>query len=67
VAAKNTNAVSYANGNLPSQKFIDKEILQNRAIYPDAETMKKLFVSTPYSQQVQRIVTRVWTRVKTGR
>jgi putrescine transport system substrate-binding protein len=67
VAARNSNAVSYANGNLTSQKFIDKEILQNRAIYPDAETMQRLFVSTPYSQQVQRVVTRVWTRVKTGR
>jgi putrescine transport system substrate-binding protein len=67
VAARNTNAVSYANGNVASQKFIDKDILENRAIYPDAETMKKLFVSTPYSQQVQRVVTRVWTRVKTAR
>jgi putrescine transport system substrate-binding protein len=67
VAARNSNAVSYANGNLASQKFVDKEILENRAIYPDPATMQKLFVSTPYSQQVQRIVTRVWTRVKTGR
>jgi putrescine transport system substrate-binding protein len=67
VAARNSNAVSYANGNLASQKFIDKEILQNRGIYPDPETMQKLFVSTPYSQAVQRVVTRAWTRVKTGR
>jgi putrescine transport system substrate-binding protein len=67
VAARNSNAVSYANGNLASQKFVDKEILENRAIYPDAATMQKLFVSTPYSQAVQRVVTRVWTRVKTGR
>jgi putrescine transport system substrate-binding protein len=67
VAARNSNAVSYANGNLASQKFVDKEILENRAIYPDPATMQKLFVSTPYSQQVQRQVTRVWTRVKTGR
>jgi putrescine transport system substrate-binding protein len=67
VAAKNSNAVSYANGNLASQPLLDKEILQNRSIYPDPATMQKLFVSTPYSQQVQRVVTRVWTRVKTGR
>ena len=67
VAARNSNAVSYANGNLASQKFVDKEILENRSIYPDAATMQKLFVSTPYSQQVQRQITRAWTRVKTGR
>ena len=33
VAAKNTNYVSYANGDLPSQ-FIDKSILDDRTIYP---------------------------------
>ena len=30
VAAKNTNFISYANGNLASQKFIDKAILDDR-------------------------------------
>ena len=29
VAAKNTNFISYANGNLASQKFIDKSILDD--------------------------------------
>ena len=67
VAARNTNAVSYANGNLASQPLIDKAILENKSIYPDAATMQRLFVSTPYPQNVQRVVTRVWTRVKTGR
>ena len=36
VAAKNTNFISYANGNLASQKFIDKSILDDPTIYPDA-------------------------------
>ena len=67
VAARNTNAVSYANGNLASQPMIDKAIFENRSIYPDAATMQRLFVSTPYAQNVQRVVTRIWTRVKTGR
>lgn len=67
VAAKNSNAVSYANGNLASQPLVDKEITGNKAIYPDVATMQRLFVSTPYPQNVQRVVTRVWTRVKTGR
>src|SRR6202522_3840733 len=38
VAAKNSNFISYANGNLASQKFIDRSILDDRAIYPDAAT-----------------------------
>jgi putrescine transport system substrate-binding protein len=38
VAAKNTNLISYANGNLASQKFIDTAILDDRGIYPDASS-----------------------------
>jgi putrescine transport system substrate-binding protein len=67
VAARNSNAASYANGNLASQPMIDKAIFENRSIYPDAASMQRLFVSTPYAQNVQRVVTRIWTRVKTGR
>jgi putrescine transport system substrate-binding protein len=67
IAARNTNFVSYASGNLEAQKFIEKEILENPSIYPDAATMKLLYTTTPYPQDVQRLVTRVWTRVKSGR
>ena len=34
IAARNTNFVSYANGNLASQKFIDKAILEDPTVYP---------------------------------
>ena len=34
VAAKNSNLVSYANGNLASQKFIDKAVLDDPSVYP---------------------------------
>jgi putrescine transport system substrate-binding protein len=67
VAAKNTNFVSYANGNLASQKFIDKSILDDRTIYPDAATMAKLYVVTAHDQKTQRLINRLWTRIKTGR
>jgi len=67
VAAKNTNFISYANGNLESQKFIEKSILDDRAIYPDAATMAKLYVITAHDQKTQRLINRLWTRIKTGR
>jgi putrescine transport system substrate-binding protein len=67
IAARNTNFVAYANGNLASQKSIDKEILDNPAIYPPADVFKRLYTVTPYPAQLQRTVTRVWTRVKTGK
>jgi putrescine transport system substrate-binding protein len=67
VAAKNTNFISYANGNLASQKFIDKSILDDRAIYPDAVTMAKLYTVIAHDQKTQRLINRLWTRIKTGR
>jgi putrescine transport system substrate-binding protein len=67
VAAKNTNFISYANGNLASQKFIDKSILDDRGIYPDAATMAKLYTITAHDQKTQRLINRLWTRIKTGR
>jgi putrescine transport system substrate-binding protein len=67
VAAKNTNLISYANGNLASQKFIDKEVLEDRAIYPDEATMSRLYTIKVYDAATQRLMNRLWTRIKTGR
>src|SRR3954451_8110521 len=67
IAAKNTNFVSYASGNLAAKPHVDKAILDNPGIYPDEATMKRLFTNTAYDERSQRTVTRLWTRVKTGR
>jgi putrescine transport system substrate-binding protein len=66
VAAKNTNLVQYANGNLASQKFIDKAVLEDRTVYPDAATMAKLYTISAHDQKTQRVLNRLWTRIKTG-
>ena len=67
IAAKNSDFLSYANGNLASQKLVDPKILNDKNIYPDEATLKKLFVITARDPATQRIVNRLWTRVKTGR
>src|SRR4051812_36898082 len=67
VAAANTNFVSYASGNLAAKKFVAPEILNNPGVYPDEATFRRLFTNTAYDEKTQRIVTRLWTRVKTGR
>src|SRR5690349_5518115 len=67
VAAKNSNFLGYANGNLASQPLIDKAVLDDRTVYPDAETMKSLYVITAHDQKTQRLMNRLWTKVKTGR
>jgi len=66
-AAKNTNFISYANGNLASQRLIDKSILDDHAIYPGPATMAKLYTITAHDQKTQRLINRLWTRIKTGR
>ncbi|GGF82678.1 putrescine-binding periplasmic protein [Azorhizobium oxalatiphilum] len=67
VAAKNSNYISYANGNLESQKFIDKAILDNPSIYPTPEAMALLFTVTTNPQDVQRVITRTWNSFKRGK
>jgi putrescine transport system substrate-binding protein len=67
IAAKNSDFLSYANGNLASQKLVDPKVLNDKNIYPDAATLSKLFVITARDPATQRIINRLWTKVKTGR
>jgi putrescine transport system substrate-binding protein len=67
VAAKNTNFIAYANGNLASQKLIDPAVLNDRSIYPDEATLKSLYIITANDPKTQRAINRLWIRVKTGR
>jgi putrescine transport system substrate-binding protein len=67
VAAKNSDFLSYANGNLASQKLVDPQILNDKNIYPDRTTLAKLFVITARDPATQRVINRLWTKVKTGR
>ena len=66
VAAKNSDFLSYANGNLASQKLISAKIINDKTIYPDEATEKRLFIITARDQPTQRIINRLWTRIKTG-
>lgn len=67
VAARNSNMVSYASGNLAAKAEIRKDILDNPNIYPDDATFARLFTNTAYDDKAQKAVTRQWTRVKTGK
>jgi len=67
IAAKNSDFLSYANGNLASQKLISAKVINDKTIYPDEAAMKRLFVIVARDQAAQRVINRVWTKVKTGR
>lgn len=66
VIAKASNFTVYANGNFASQEFIDDDVISDPAVYPDEETMANLYAALPYDARIQRVVTRLWTRVVTG-
>jgi putrescine transport system substrate-binding protein len=67
VAAKNTNFLSYANGNLASQALIDPAILNDRTVYPDEATMARLYTINAHDAKTTRLMNRLWTKIKTGR
>jgi putrescine transport system substrate-binding protein len=67
IAARNTRITNFASGVLAAQSFTSKEVADNKAIYPDAETMKRLFTVTGFDQATQKLVTSEWTQIKTGR
>ena len=65
-AATASNYVYYANGNKASQEFLVEDVIDDPAIYPDEETLNNLFTTTPFDPKVQRVVTRLWTKIKSG-
>jgi putrescine transport system substrate-binding protein len=61
-----SNYVYYANGNKASQEFLQEDVIGDPAIYPDEATLNNLFTTTPWEPRVQRTVTRLWTKIKSG-
>ena len=66
VIAAATNYTYYANANMAAKEFVNQEILEDPAIYPNEEVMKRGFPSMIRTQELSRVITRQWTRVKTG-
>ena len=61
-----SNYVYYANGNKTSQQYLIDDVIDNPAIYPDEDTLENLYTTRPYPAKVQRTVTRMWTKIKSG-
>ena len=61
-----SNYVYYANGNKASQEFLEEDVIGDTAIYPDEATLENLYTTSPYGPKVQRAVTRLWTKIKSG-
>ena len=67
VAAKNSSFVNYANSNAASWPLVTEAVRNDRGVYPSAEVKPKLVVDITESPQFTRLLTRTWTRFKTGK
>ncbi|MBO9476258.1 polyamine ABC transporter substrate-binding protein [Shimia sp. R11_0] len=61
-----SNYVYYANGNKASQPLLEEDVIGDPAIYPSEATMENFYTVSPYPPKVQRVVTRMWTKIKSG-
>jgi putrescine transport system substrate-binding protein len=66
VAAACTNFTGYGSVNMAAKPLVDPAILNDPAIYPDAETMKRLFTPGVQSDEQDREITRAWAEIKSG-
>jgi putrescine transport system substrate-binding protein len=66
VIAKITNYIKYPNGNAASLPLVDPAILGDPSVYPDAAIRARLMTHTAASLEYSRLVTREWTRFRTG-
>ena len=66
VVAAISNYVFYANGNSASLPLVDDEVKTDPSIYPSDEVKANLFPNLASSAKFTRLLTRAWTKVKTG-
>jgi len=67
VAANNTNVTHYANPVTPATPLVDEAIREDRTIYPPEEVAAKMFTYAINPPDVDKLYTRLWTEIKTGR
>jgi putrescine transport system substrate-binding protein len=66
VAAKNSNLVKYANGDLASRPYLEPSVRDDPGIYPPPAVMRTLVPERAKSMQFMRLLTRAWTAFKSG-
>ncbi|MEP7314630.1 MAG: polyamine ABC transporter substrate-binding protein [Pseudomonadota bacterium] len=67
IAAKNSDFVHYANSNAASYDLISPDVRNDASVFPNAEIMTKLKPDLAESPAFTRLLTRTWTRFKTGK
>lgn len=66
VHASLTNKVFYANPNTASLKFVRKEIAENKTVFLPPEDLNRMVAPEAVPADIRRVITRTFTRFKTG-
>ncbi|WP_305804971.1 polyamine ABC transporter substrate-binding protein [Stenotrophomonas sp. YIM B06876] len=67
VAADNTNVTHYANPVPAATPLVNADIRNDTTIYPPADVAAKMFTYSINPPEVDKLYTRLWTEIKTGR
>jgi len=67
IAARNSNLIKYANAVTPSIQPLEPSVVSDPGVYPPAGVRARLVPERPRPAEYQRLLTRMWTRFKTGR
>jgi putrescine transport system substrate-binding protein len=67
VAAQNSNLIKYANAVSPALQPLDPSVRNDPGVFPPPEVRARLTPERPRPPDYQRLLTRMWTRVKTGK
>lgn len=67
VMASVTNSIKYANGNKAADALVDPAIKADNKVYPPREIFGRLYALEAVSPAIDRLRTRVWNSVVTGK
>ncbi|WP_122414397.1 polyamine ABC transporter substrate-binding protein [Pseudomonas viridiflava] len=67
VIARITNVVHYANGNEKADALISPALWTDTDIYPDAETLGRMFAMSPLPTKIDALRAGIWNDIKAGK
>lgn len=67
VIAQVSDVVGYANPNPGADKLMEQSIRTDESVYPPQAVLDKTYVSVELPPKIQRLMTRSWTKVKSGK
>lgn len=66
VVAATTNYTGYASANAAATAFVDPSIAADPAVYPDAETLARMYTPKPQTPEQESELVRIWTDIKSS-